>query len=82
MAKKHEERFGSMEQEVSEMKIDLQKLPVMEEKAVDDRENHRTPECVERKAATTSTSVDEKLGLVEFKSRHLAAATPGTYEVY
>ncbi|KAA0049929.1 ty3-gypsy retroelement transposase [Cucumis melo var. makuwa] len=32
MAKKHEERFESLEQEVSEMKTDLQKLPVMEEK--------------------------------------------------
>ncbi|KAA0042078.1 serine/threonine-protein kinase 38-like isoform X2 [Cucumis melo var. makuwa] len=32
MAKKHEERFESKEQEVSEMKKDLQKLPVVEEK--------------------------------------------------
>lgn len=32
MAKKYEERFESLEQEVSEMKVDLQKLPVMEEK--------------------------------------------------
>ncbi|TYK17139.1 putative retroelement pol polyprotein [Cucumis melo var. makuwa] len=32
MAKKHEERFEALEQEVSEMKKDLQKLPAVEEK--------------------------------------------------
>ena len=32
MAKKHEERFETLEQEVSEIKKDLQKLPAVEEK--------------------------------------------------
>ena len=32
MAKKHEEWFEALEQEVFEMKVNLQKLPAMEEK--------------------------------------------------
>ena len=32
MAKKYKERFDALEQEVSKMKSDLQKLPVMEQK--------------------------------------------------
>ena len=32
MAKKHEERIETLEQEITDMKANLQKLPAMEEK--------------------------------------------------
>ncbi|KAA0036907.1 Transposon Ty3-G Gag-Pol polyprotein [Cucumis melo var. makuwa] len=49
MAKKYKERFDALEQEVSKMKYDLQKLPVMEQKLATVMKNIERHKCKESK---------------------------------